>query len=333
MVFLHALSWVSGAAALLLFIPDLEPLTRVLAGSRANWQRSLCILRDLREKLESGWLPSSEEWGSLAELDSPWGGLAVECVGELRENGIPIVPTLRRLEKAMSDQKQAEAEARARSAQAWGQAVVCGAIVPLISMALYFLVPGLSEVGMAWWICTAAALVLDLVAMTWMLQLSEDARWAGLSRERRAWWSASFCFGERLLGALRGGMPGDLAWSKALPQLHRQAATLVPHWGADLWSDAPAGDARLETSARSIIALGGVLKKAIQASIFEGRGCSDRIESALEALRVELECEVERQMQLLSTRALKPLFLCVAPSVLLLLAIAFWLSWESWGIA
>jgi hypothetical protein len=333
MAALHLLSWISGAGALLLFATDLRSVTFLLSGSRANWERSLGIVRDLREKLETGWLPSPDEWRLLSEVEAPWGGLAQECVSELREGGIPIVPTLRRIEKAIGGQKKAEADARARSAQAWGQAAVCGAIVPLISVALYFLVPGLSQIGMSWWLSTLAAIFLSAIAMIWMLQLSEDARWGGLARERRSWWAATFCFGERLLGSLRGGTPADLAWSKALPQLHRQAGALVQHWGADLWSDPPVADARFEPAARSLIVLGSSLRKAIQASIYEGRGCAERIEAALEALRVELDCEVERNMQLLSTRALKPLFICVAPSVLLLLAMAFWLSWESWGIA
>ncbi len=333
MAALYLFSWISGAGALLLFTSDLQPIMLLVSGSRPNWERSLCIVRDLREKLETGWLPSPEEWSLLPEVEAPWGALAQECVGELREGGIPIVPTLRRIEKAIAGQKKAEADARARSAQAWGQAAVCGSIVPLISVALYLLVPGLSEIGLPWWLCTLAALFLSAVAMAWMLLLSEDARWGGLAHDRRAWWAAAFCFGERLLGALRGGTPGDLAWSRALPQLHRHAGTLVQHWGADLWSEPPVADSRFEPAARSLIVLGGSLRKAIQASIYEGRGCAERIEAALEALRVELDCEVERQMQLLSTRALKPLFICVAPSVLLLLAMAFWLSWENWGLS
>ncbi|NDD93203.1 hypothetical protein EBZ37_14125 [bacterium] len=192
------------------------------------------------------------------------------------------------------------------------------------------MVPGLSEYGWRWWFFTSIALLLDLGAMIWMLSLAEMARWGGLHRERRSWWAASFCFGERLLGSLRAGLPGDLAWSKAIPQLHRQAESLVPYWGADLWSDHALSPISLEMSARTIATQGAIFRKSIQAAIFEGKGCADRIESALDSLRIELDCEVERQIQLLSTRALKPLFICVAPSVLMLLVSAFALSWESW---
>ena len=332
MAIVHLLSWVSGAGALLLFSPDLVPLVRIPFGSSGNWERSLGILRDLREKLETGWLPSEAEWAAPDRVDAPWGGLARECVAELREGGIPIVPTLRRLEKGIADQKKASQEARARTAQAWGQALVCGAIVPLIALALYFLVPGLSDLGWKWGLCAAAALVLDAAAMVWMLALSESARWGGLDPDRRSWWAASFCFGERLLGALRGGLPGDLAWARALPQLRRQAPSLIAYWGVDPESESVAGDARLEPAARSLVSAGRSLARAVRSSLNEGRGCGERIESVLDGLGVELDCEVERQVQLLSTRALKPLFVCVAPSVLLLLVLAFWLSFESWGI-
>ncbi|NDD92054.1 hypothetical protein EBZ37_08220 [bacterium] len=330
MAFLHELAWISGAAAVSLLSSDFLTALRSLLVSRVNWDYSVSILRDLREKLESGYLPSSEEWELLPEIVAPWGPLAAESVAELKQSGIPLVPTLRRLEKALSDQKRGDQEARSRSAQAWGQTVVCGAIVPVIAIALYFLVPGLSQQGLKWWFFSFFSLLLDALAMLWMLSLAESARWAGLRTEHRAWWSASFCFGERLLGALRGGLPGDLAWAKALPQLNQHATSLVGFWGADLWSEGGHPSTRLEPAAKLIAGQGVIFRKSIQASIFEGKGCAERIEAALDALRVELECEVERQMQLLSSRALKPLFICVAPSVLMLLVFAFFLSWESW---
>ena len=329
---IHLFAWVLGGVAILFFSVELVPVFRILSEASGSEERALLVLRDLREKLESGWLPSEDEWKLLGSLEEPWGPLAKECISDLRENGIPIVPTIRRLEVAIGAQKKAMQEARSRSAQAWGQALLCGAIVPGVALALYFLVPGLSAVGFKWWVCSLFAFFLDGVALLWMIRLADSARWAGLEENRREWWPAVFCFGERLLGALRGGIPADLAWSAALPQVYRQAPNLIPFWGADLWSESRAPGAGLERAAVSVLDFGTVLRKAIQTSIYEGRGCTERIEAALEALRIELSCEVERQIQLLSTRALQPLFLCVAPSVLLLLIFAFWLSFESWGI-
>jgi hypothetical protein len=60
----------------------------------------------------------------------------------------------------------------------------------------------------------------------------------------------------------------------------------------------------------------------------EGRPCTERAEAALAALRQELRSAVERELGLLGTRALKPLFACVAPAVFLLLGFGLWLGWQ-----
>jgi hypothetical protein len=120
-----------------------------------------------------------------------------------------------------------------------------------------------------------------------------------------------------------------------MSSLVRQAPALASAWGADLWSESVvhfSGSAS-DQSSRILISQGEVFKKTIRASIFEGRGCSERIEAGIEALRSEFGHQVQREIGLLSTRALKPLFVLVAPSILFLLVVAFGLTWEKWGFA
>ena len=47
----------------------------------------------------------------------------------------------------------------------------------------------------------------------------------------------------------------------------------------------------------------------------EGRPCLERAEAALLGLRQDMKAQVERELSLLPTRALKPLFIFVAPSL------------------
>jgi hypothetical protein len=47
------------------------------------------------------------------------------------------------------------------------------------------------------------------------------------------------------------------------------------------------------------------------------------VEAALMSLTHEIKARVEAELTLLSTRALKPLFLCVAPGIFLLLGAGF----------
>jgi hypothetical protein len=72
---------------------------------------------------------------------------------------------------------------------------------------------------------------------------------------------------------------------------------------------------------------GTSIRKVIQVSLMEGRPCTERVESALQALRQDISAQIERELSLLATRALKPLFCCVAPALLGFLAMGLYLGW------
>lgn len=74
---------------------------------------------------------------------------------------------------------------------------------------------------------------------------------------------------------------------------------------------------------------GDELRSHLQRSVMEGRPCTERVESALAAIRLEWGARVERELQLLATRALKPLFLLVAPALFGLLALGLAVSIRS----
>jgi hypothetical protein len=74
--------------------------------------------------------------------------------------------------------------------------------------------------------------------------------------------------------------------------------------------------------------LGSSLRKAIQVSLMEGRPCTERAEAALLALSQDLKAQVSRELTLLGTRALKPLFFCVAPALMGLLFTGLFLGWD-----
>lgn len=283
---------------------------------------SRLAIRDLRESLITGTMPGQEDWQRLEIIPEPWGSLVRQNITELRESGLPVVPTLDRIDLLLSELDRAEAHARSRTAQAWGQAWVCGSFVPVTAAALHLLLPAVAELGLAWWCVAAVALLLSLASMVWMLQMGEKAKWAGLPPRCRPWWPAALCFGERILAALRSGLPVDIAWSRAIPQLGERAYPLVVSWGAVLWSQPPAEAAAARGTAGMLQAWGGQLRLSIQRSLMEGRPCTERIESALDSLRQEWSARVEGELAMLGNRTLKPLFLLVAPAMLCLLAAA-----------
>ena len=106
-----------------------------------------------------------------------------------------------------------------------------------------------------------------------------------------------------------------------------EAPALAVQWGSSVWSQPPVLSGAFAAAARVLIDTGTSLKKAVQLSLMEGRPCTERVEAVLFALRQEMRSQVDRELSLLGTRALKPLFICVAPSVLALLGAGVWLAW------
>jgi hypothetical protein len=308
------------------------------AKERAKLSQVGALLREIEETQAAGLVPTPERWSALRAMPAPWGELAYESLQELRSCGGALLPTLKRLRTLALDNDAALAEARARSAQALAQALVCSLLVPAFGSALYWLLPGLEARATAWVLACVLAVAIAGTGSLWMLAIADRARWAGLPVEARPWMLASQCAGERFLALVRSGNPADLAWVRACELLRRDASGLAERWGASVWgAGRPAGaPARLSLrqasgAMKALEEAGTSLRKAVQVSLMEGRPCADRIETALTCLQQELRSQVERELGLLGTRALKPLFLCVAPALFMLLIFGFWLSWEQAG--
>jgi hypothetical protein len=181
------------------------------------------------------------------------------------------------------------------------------------------------EQNLGTWICAClSALVSTAIGSLWLLSLAHSARWGGLPRERRSWILASQCAGERFLALVRVGTPPDLAWVSACELLARDTVSLSLAWGNSLWEES-----KVKFKGRPEEMIAGVavsIKKSIQVSLMEGRPCTERVEASLLGLRQELKAQIERELTLLPTRALKPLFIFVAPALLGLLACGLWLA-------
>ncbi len=296
---------------------------------RENLRRVGRILREIEEMLGAGLVPPSERWQKLRSLPAPWGALAFDSLQELRARGGALLPTLRRLRALAEQHDRGLGEARARASQSLSQALVCAALVPVFGTALYLLLPSVSARPWIWFASCSGSLMLAGSGALWMLKMAEEARWAGLRGEARSWMLASQCAGERFLALVRSGSPADLAWVRACELLKADAPGLAARWGASVWL---ASGTSFHSNARcpaegALEETGDSLRRAVQVSLMEGSPCTDRVESALAGLSGELAALVERELSLLATRSLKPLFMCVAPALFALLAIGMGLSW------
>ncbi len=320
---LSSFLWLRGVRWLL---REVDFLGVLLGASQSRKQLSQVVglLRELEETLMTGLVPDVTCWDRLKQLAKPWDRLAYESLTELKASGAAVLPTLRRLRALAEEQTCAWEDAQVKTAQAWMQALVCAFLVPIVGVALYVLLPTLQEkVGM-WGVACGGALGLMAVGAVWMLQLADTARWGGLGLAQRSWLLSSFCAGERLLALVRLGVPPDLAWVKMGDFLHKETPDLARAWGGSIW-EVPRAHPRGRAE-EILISAGQSIRKTAQVSIMEGRPCLDRVESILYGLRSSMKAQIERELSLVGTHALKPLFLCVAPSILGLLFFALWLT-------
>jgi hypothetical protein len=299
------------------------------------------LLLELEETLSAGLVPAPERWEALRALPRPWGVLAFESLSELRAQGGSLLPTLKRLGALAAEHTAALSEGRARASSSVAQALACAGLVPLFGGALYLLVPGVEERPWLWLGLCGGALGLALGGAGWMLALAARARWAGLPARARGWTLAALCAGERFLSLMRTGVPADLGWSRACALLAEEAPELALAWGHSAWRPSEAGlqpplalAGRIfaRPAAGALAQAGQSLRKAVQVSLMEGRPVSERIESSLAGLRQELRAQVARELTLLPSRALQPLFLCVAPALLVLLGSALWIALLGSGV-
>ena len=282
------------------------------------------VFREIEETLAAGLVPHSDRWDSLRNIAEPWGTLATDSLLKLRAAGGSLLPTLKRLRALAEDQSLALKDAKAKSAQAFAQAIACASLVPILGWGLYAIIPAIEEHSHEWTLACGGALVLSGTGSLWLLKLAEAARWGGLAPSRRSWILAAQCAGERFLALIRCGTPPDLAWSQMTEPLLRTTFELGTAWGPNVWQSSRSGkNSKMD---QTILDAGYSIKKAIQVSLMEGRPCTERVEAALLALQQEMRAHIERELNLLSTRALKPLFVCVAPALLGLLFYGLWLT-------
>jgi hypothetical protein len=294
---------------------------------RRNLQQVVYSLREIEETLWVGLVPSIERWQSLERLIPPWGPLASESLKELRSCGGALLPTLKRLRSMAEEHMTILEDAKAKSSQAFAQCIACSFLVPLLGGVLYFFMPAIEQNSRAWLIACTLALMMAALGSLWLFQLAESARWGGLQRNRRSWVLSSECAGERFLALVRSGTPPDLAWSKSCGILLQDSSDLAAAWGPSIWKDAEFQ--AKEKPEQIIVEAGASIKKAAQISLMEGRPCTDRVEAALLTLRQTMKAQIDKEMSLLSTRGLKPLFICVAPGLISLLAYGLWIAFQS----
>ncbi len=283
------------------------------------------VLRTFEDTLMAGLVPHPSQWQILSTLETPWGNLTTDSLSALRSSGCALLPTLKRLRELAAEHRITLIEARVQASQTFAQILFCTFLVPLLGALLYQLLPELAQVTLRWCLFCAFACLFSGMGTFWLIHLANIARWGGLEAKHRDWILKAQCAGEKFLSLIRTGIPPDIAWTQTCHFLSQHHAdSLASLWGYSLWDQTPSFTH--PSSLRIFSTVGYSMKKVIQVSLLEGQPCLEKMESALDAFRQELKAQVKKELALLSTRALKPLFICVAPALFSLLGYALWLA-------
>ncbi len=328
--------WTLSFLCLFFAVPHFSPLTQKLkehffqSHTLEELKISIAHLRLLKECLESGLVPDREDWARTEKLPAPWGVLFHSSLSELRNQGAPILPSLERMILSLEEERELMLEAKTKSSQAFGQVLISVLMVPFFGFILYFLLPGLAEYQGLFLSLVCFCLLLGMMAFYWMLTMMEHARYGRVSRSHRTWILASKVFFERMIADISGGHPPDLAWSKSMEFMHQQEPELLQQWGAQIWEKFPLRSLSKNAVEESIVQFGVEIRRSIQQSLTEGRGSLDRLDSIYRNYLFDLKMKISRELQVLPNACLKPLFILVLPSVMLLLfgslAISFGMS-------
>ncbi len=262
---------------------------------------------EYEQRLKSGWALQVGLPGS--------GAFAVawhEQLVRLRDRGGKLLPFLERSRECATLMADGWRDVRVKLAPAQAQATMLGGMVPVAWVGLGVLLPEL-ESGIWMW------RLMGLIACAWsgagfwfLSRAALRSARGGVAPNTDI--SSSLLWPETLLGELACGSPPDLAWQRALR-----------------WSGLALGqEARFWTEGGLPAELGALEegRRICWFSLMEGKPCFDRIERLGMDLKKEHFARVRREIEVLQTRALGPLFLFFAPALLSLLVGALWIAWR-----
>lgn len=297
--------------------------------------RSLEVLfqqmQEWEDQLGGGQLPDFYALQELESVDPKQVQTILSLLESLRSSGSPLIPVLRRLKILAKDQWETLQFSNSKVAPARGQAWVGAGMVMLLIPAFEVLIPELRTEVMAWRLGGAVFLLLGLIGAAWTLAIAERTRWGGL---RGKWQALSLSLPlemEKLLSQIQTGQAPERAWNEFERGLLLDYPELVELWHKGTPSFESFKSLEHQKIPEIFLKMGSQVKSAIELSIFEGRPCLERIQSVNDGLLTEVRARIQKEVELIPTRTLKPLFLCLAPSLLGILAWALLLTWNQVG--
>lgn len=316
--------WSLFFCSLVLLARELRPYIRPVSQSQSlidEWNRVQAGLVRVEESLVSGLALSENDWKRFDVYPPLWRKAFVDPIRLLRSQGYAVLPTLKRSRGLLRFFIELFSQSQTRVAPARAQAWVCFSLVPVVSLTFYFLLPSIRQELEVWIVMTGAALVLGVLAFAWVERLIDRAVWCEARTLGREGLFLFLTLPEKLTALVHSGVAVESAWAEVMrdfpPELLHEE--IVAFWG-----ESDESKFRL-IEHKAIVRL----KMGLHHSILAGTPVTEGIESWAMEQRVRVENEMRKRLETLPNQCLKPLFLCTAPGILLLVFAGIFLELQS----
>jgi hypothetical protein len=307
---------------------------RALMG-RSPLERDLTTLKniswELDESLAAGLVPTEDRFEKLAHLPKQLSEMSATPIRELRESGGELRPTLKRIRLFAEKSLEIEQISRTKTLAAFSQSVVCLCMIPVFGVAYYEMLPGIQSQSFHWFCICAFALSMCLIALIWIYRMSVSAQFGGLNQDQRGWILFVRCMGERLVARIKQGEPPDLAWDKLIADMPASCHELTLAWGI-----ASGTDQKLQnpSSMENLILRFGIkMKEVLVFMSLQGHPSLERVSGLVDQLNSQMDLIIKKELEQLPLRALKPLFILVCPSVLLVALVGVFFGFWNEGMS
>ncbi len=303
--------WCASVCAVLSFVQFLPIAKRSLVALRTRRTEVRRLdelgieIQDVIDSLQTGQVPTVEQWSRFQVSAPPWGELLLSIVRLLQSHGASLVPALKRFRDLIVWMRDASLEAQAKTASARMQCWMFVLGAPVLAAVLAFALPSVAQDLGTWTVLSVFGTALCLLGSAWVFRLSERAAWGGLVGEERFALLRLLGSGEKLVAFVRAGHPPDLAWTLSSMESFRTAF-----------------------SSKRTFAVSAVEQcfARVMEAVDQGKPCSESLELCLGSLRSEFQNQIKRSVDSLATETLKPLFICVMPAILGLIGSAVWIE-------
>lgn len=278
-------------------------------------------IKKIKISLESGVVPSEDEWMIIEDYQHSFSKRILMIINELRDSGCKILPTLCRFEELLEFQVDLLKNTHVQSSQAISQCIICLFVTPLFSVFLYQIVPFLSGYFWEWCALTSISFFLCFIGFLWIVSLCEKSMWCGLSYSERSYIMEVLVFFEMVISKINSGFCADQSWVEVLEIYKNHLPKFVVFTMSGCHESL-----KIKTLIQSLFK---DAKSSIYYNLMEGKPCVETLVFFAKNFKSEYRALISHQLELLPIRALKPLFICVAPAIILLIIGTVFFSWNS----